>query len=244
MVGGSQHVDVRQVVGDRERTDQLGGVDEDDRPDGTGDRADGDDVGAMPGRALDTAERDHPGGLVDQVRDVVGLEAPVAEGHLAHVVPLVDELAPGEVVGAVLPLADDDVLARRGRTELGADETRHRRERGDQGHVRRLGADQPGDGGPGGVGGPFALGEVEPLRAPAVDRAVVGLGERAAGQAHRRRVQVRPVGGGREELPGLAEVHWGHRFTVVRTARKSTRGEGSTGLVDPVSKYGPPVRFG
>ena len=240
MVGGSEYVDVRQVVGHRERTDQLGGVDEDDRPDGTGDPADRHDVGAMAGRALHAAERDHPGGLVDETGDVVGLETPVAEGHLAHVVPLVDELAPGEVVGAVLPLADDDVLARRGRTELRADETRHRRERGDERDVRRLGPDQPGDGGPRRVGGPFALGEVEALRRSS-GRSCGGRSRRAGcwpGPPTRCSGTPGRWSPGRAGGPrggpesGLPRSWWPsvHRSDG---RRNSVRRRGSSGLVDP-----------
>src|SRR3954447_10199263 len=98
VVGRGQHVDVLQVVGHRQSTDELRGVDEDERPDGSGDAADYGDLRAVPGRTLHAAEGDDPGALVDGARHVVGFEAPVAEGHLANVVPLRGELAPGEVV--------------------------------------------------------------------------------------------------------------------------------------------------
>ena len=138
MVGGREHVDVRQVVGHGERADQLRPVDEDDRAHGTGDGADRGDVRVMTGGALDPAEGDQPGAGVHMLGDDVGLHPAVPEGHLTYVVPAVGELAPREVVGAVLAGADDDVLAGR-RRELGADEPGGGGQGGDQRDVGDVG---------------------------------------------------------------------------------------------------------
>ena len=110
MVGGRQHVDVREVVGNRQRAHELRPVDEHDRTHRPRDRADRTDVGAVPGRGLHAAERDQHGAVVDAGRDVVGLQPAVAERDLPHVVALVREQPPRIMVRAVLAFADDDVL--------------------------------------------------------------------------------------------------------------------------------------
>lgn len=228
MVRGGQDIDVCQVAGHRQRPHQLRGVHEDDRSDCAGDAADGGDVGTVAGRALDRAERDHPGRLVHVLRHVVGLEAPVAEGDLAHVVPLGLELAPGEVVRAVLPLPDDDVLARAGRPELGGHEARHRREGRDQRDVAGVRTDQPGDGGACSVGGALTLREVEALLGPSVDDPVVGVGERPAGQADGRGVQVGPVRRRREQPTRVTDLrHGGRRCVHDDKVRRSLRSSGA-----------------
>ena len=233
MIGGGQHVDAGEVGGDGKGAHQLGAVDEDDGAHGPGDRADRRDVRPVPGRRLHAAEGDQHGAPVDPLLDVVGLEPAVAERHLPHVVALAGEQAPGEVVRAVLALADHHVLAGRRRTQLRRHQPGRGRDGRDQGDVRRVGADDRRHRDPGPLARRLALGVVQAVLDPLVDVAAIGLGQRPAGQADGRGVEVRHRTGGRVQPAGLAEV--GHASSPGSSDRSTARGlqaeEVGTGVV-------------
>ena len=98
----------------------------------------------------------------------------MTERDLADVVALALELPPREVVRAVLPLADDDVVTGRGGAELGRDQSGSRRQRRDQRDVCGVGAHEPSRLHPGVVRGLFTADKVQADRDPLVDRVVVG----------------------------------------------------------------------
>ena len=139
-------------------------------------------------------------------RDVFGLESAVAERDLTDVVALAGQLPPGEVVRAVLPLPDHDVVARAGWAELGSNQAGGRGHRRDQRDVGGGGADQPRHRRPGVVGGLFAAAVVEAGGCPLVDELVVGVGEPSAGEADRGSVEVRRGLRRREQATSVADV--------------------------------------
>ena len=173
-------------------------------------RADRGDVGAMAGGRLHAAERHQARAGVDALLDVVRLEPAAAERDLADVVALALEQPPREVVRAVLPLPDDDVLAGGRGAELGRDQPGRRRHRRDQRHVRGVGAHETGRLRPGVVRGLLAAGEVQAVRDPVVDRFVVGPGQRVAGEPDGRGVEVAPVRGRGKQEPRFGDVRDGY----------------------------------
>ena len=206
MIRRGQHVDRVEILGDRQRADELRAVDEDDRTGRTRDRADGPDVGSVAGRGLHRAERHQRRAAVDPFGNVGGLQTAVAERDLADVVALAREQSPREVIRAVLAFADHDVLPVFGPAELGRHQTGRTRHRRDQGDIGPVGADQRGDCSSSALARKFATGVVETRGGPLVDVVVIGVNQRATRQAHRRRIEVRRVGRGREKTAGLPNV--------------------------------------
>ena len=145
MIGNRQHVDAAEFLGHRQRAHELCAVDEDDRPHSLCDRADRPDVGTVAGRGLHTAEGNQHGPSVDKPLDVVRLDPAVSERNLPNLVPFVYKQSPRVVVRAVLPLTNYNVLPSAPRAELCSDKAGSRRDRGDQGDIRRVGADESGD---------------------------------------------------------------------------------------------------
>src|SRR3954454_20114120 len=98
----------------------------------------------MARRGLDRAQCHQLGSVVNVPGHLIGLESAIAERHLAHLVSLASEQAPGEMVRAVLTLANDDVLPGTRRSELRRNQTGRRRYRSNQSDVRWIGPEQTG----------------------------------------------------------------------------------------------------
>ncbi len=164
----------------------------------------------MAGGRLHATERHQARAGVDALLDVVRLEPAAAERDLADVVALALEQPPREVVRAVLPLPDDDVVAGGRGAELRRDQAGRRRHRRDQRNVRGVGPHETGRLRPGVVRGLLAAGEVQAVRDPVVDGFVVGPGQRVAGEPDGRGVEVAPVRGRGKQEPRFGDVRDGY----------------------------------
>ncbi len=206
MIRRRQHIDVFEVSSNRQRTDHLGAVDEDERPHRVRQVPDGRDVGAMARCGLHPAERDQLRATIDVTCDVVGFEATVAERDLADLVALLGEQPPREMVRAVLAFADHHVLSAAGGSELCGHEPRRGRHRRDQRNVGSIGAHQCCDRGPRSFRSCFPADVVETGHRPFVDVAMVRRGQCLARQPDRCRVEVGRRGRGREQRSGISNV--------------------------------------
>jgi hypothetical protein len=106
VIGCGEDVDVLQILVNWARAYELRSIDEHERANCAGDLAESPDIGPVTSRALDRTGNIH------------GFQTTVTEGNLAHLVALVGQEPPREVIGAVLAFPDDDVRTRRCRTEL------------------------------------------------------------------------------------------------------------------------------
>jgi hypothetical protein len=232
VIRGGQHVHVVEVWGNRECADQLRTVDEHDRPHRTRNRADRRDVGAVTGRRLHTAECHDPRARIHALFDVYGVQATPTERHLANVIALALELTPGEVIRAVLPLTDDDVLTRRRGIQLSCDKSSRRRDRRDEGHINRVGADDSRGEHSCIVRRLLPECEVQAARDPRVDDTVVGPRQVLAGESDSGGVEVGTVRCGRERSTRLPDVSLrfgrlplGHDATVRASQERTWAGQ-------------------
>ncbi len=124
--------------GDRQRADELRPVDEDDRADRSCDRADGRDVGAVPGRGLHAAERDEHGAAVDVARRRRRVRARrCGTGPGGPRTPCARASATGSGSSCTRAAPITTLLPRRGRTELRGDQPGRSRHGRDQARRRR-----------------------------------------------------------------------------------------------------------
>jgi hypothetical protein len=118
----------------------LRAVNEQDRADRPRHSADRRNVGPVPSGGLYGADSDKPGPNVHSVGYVFRLHPTVTKRDLSDVVALPRQLAPWEVIRAVLQLADDDIRAQLGVAELCGHEPCRGRDRRDK---RNIGCNAP-----------------------------------------------------------------------------------------------------
>ena len=160
----------------------------------------------MPGRRLDPTEGDQLRPGVHSLGDVFRFQPTVAEGDLTDVVSLAGQLTPGEVVRAVLPLSDHDVVAPGGRAELRSNQPAAQDTKGisamsvPSAPISLATAERAS------FGWPLPAAVVDADSCPLIDELVVGVRESSAGEADRSSVQVHAVCSRWEKATSVTDV--------------------------------------